>query len=147
MLRRDTTRRQPCGKYTTEYRTWGSMRYRCLNKQSAAYARYGGRGITICGKWDSFDVFLADMGPKPTPRHSLDRIDNNGNYCPENCRWATVEMQTRNQSNTKLDAEKVNEIRGRWEHGEPQQSIAARFGLAPSMVSRIVRRERWQDVP
>lgn len=80
-----------------EYNTWLSMRGRCLNQNSASYALYGERGITICPEWDSFARFYADMGPKPSPRHSLDRIDNDGPYVHWNCRWATQSEQARNK--------------------------------------------------
>ena len=85
---------------TTEYTSWLSMRMRCLQPSHDSYARYGGRGITICDRWiNSFENFLADMGRKPTPQHSLDRFpDKDGNYEPTNCRWATKSEQIANRS-------------------------------------------------
>jgi NUMOD3 motif len=85
---------------TPEYSSWRSMRTRCTNPNVVGYPRYGGRGITVCNRWwageggrSAFECFYADMGPRPGKKFSLDRIDNNGNYEPSNCRWATVEKQ------------------------------------------------------
>jgi len=81
-----------------EYSSWARMRDRCSNPKTERYPHYGGRGIKVCERWLDFELFLSDMGNKPTPKHSIDRIDNDGNYEPSNCRWATALEQ---QSNTK----------------------------------------------
>ena len=78
------------------YDVWRSMRNRCLNPNAKQFADYGGRGITICARWDSYAAFEADMGERP-PGYSLDRIDNEKGYSPENCRWADKKTQQRNQ--------------------------------------------------
>lgn len=90
-------------KKTAEYNCWISIKDRCCNTKTKAYKDYGGRGIIICEKWRySFDDFLEDMGRKPTIRHSIDRIDVNGNYEPSNCRWATAQEQSKNKRTTVL---------------------------------------------
>jgi hypothetical protein len=90
------------GRTTAEYRIWRSMRQRCNNRENAAFPRYGGRGITVCERWSIFDNFLADMGRRPSSDHSLDRINNDGNYEPGNVRWATALQQSLNTRRNRL---------------------------------------------
>ena len=88
---------------SSEYSAWQSMRQRCMNPRMIQYRDYGGRGIEVCARWlESFENFIEDMGRKPTPRHSMDRIDPDGPYSPENCRWATPVVQARNQRLNRL---------------------------------------------
>ena len=86
-------------KPTVEYTAWALMIQRCYNSKRDGYSYYGGRGIAVCARWrDSFESFLADMGPKPPSAHSLDRFPNSdGNYEPDNCRWATKQEQMLNR--------------------------------------------------
>jgi len=85
---------------TSEHNIWMSMIARCMNINAKDFKEYGGRGIRVCERWLEFESFIADMGPKPTPQHSVDRFpDQNGNYEPGNVRWATPAEQTRNKRN------------------------------------------------
>jgi hypothetical protein len=92
---------------TREHAQWLGMLNRCHKPNNKAYPEYGGRGIRVCGRWrepngQGFINFISDVGPRPSLQHSIDRIDNDGHYCPENCRWATREEQGRNKRNNRM---------------------------------------------
>jgi hypothetical protein len=128
---------------TKEYNSWEHMKQRCLNPRNAAYARYGGRGITVCKRWlNSFENFIADMGSCPKGK-SLDRWpDNNGNYKRGNCRWATASEQAYNRRPYKLTKSDVVKICKLSAMGITQKVIASRFGIHQSHVSNIVHLKR-----
>lgn len=87
------------------YNSWHNMLFRCRNKTASNYPYYGGRGIVVCDRWLQFKNFLEDMGERPSKEYTLDRIEVNGNYCKENCKWATKKEQRANQR--KIDKEDV----------------------------------------
>jgi hypothetical protein len=128
---KNTERLTKHGDYgSPEYASWSGAKNRCRNKQDKQYHRYGGRGITMCDRWldpeNGYSNFLSDMGRRPTAKHSLDRIDVNGNYCPENCRWATVVEQNRNmRTNKKVTYQGKTQCISAW---------AEEYGIAASVL-------------
>lgn len=117
--------------HTTEYSIWRDMKDRCYRSAKKSFNCYGGRGISVCKAWrDSFEAFLADMGPRPSMAHSLDRINNDGNYEPGNCRWATKRVQTRNtRRNRYLEANGERRLMVEWAEitGIKQNTILCRL--------------------
>jgi len=127
------------------------MLQRCSNSARSDWPRYGGRGITVSGRWHRFENFLADMGDCP-PGLSLDRINNDGNYEPGNCRWATFEQQTRNRRpnggelhwNAKLTVHDVVAIRKLAHDGMTHRALGSMFGVSHANIGDIVRRQEWR---
>lgn len=118
--------------YSPEYRAWQTMRLRCSNPKNAAWPNYGGRGITVCEAWlDDPTRFYRDMGPKPSPKHELDRIDNDGPYSPENCRWVLRKVNDRNRrSNRRLTHDGQTRTLAEWSECT---------GIATSVISHRLR--------
>ena len=132
------------GKRTPEYRSWASMKNRCYNRKDLSYTHYGGRGIWVDPRWRaSYVSFLKDMGRRPSLSHSLDRIDGTLSYTPGNCRWATKKEQAQNRI-YKLTRKDVDEIRRLYKSTAKLtcQSLANRFHVDPSTISRIITGKR-----
>lgn len=116
------------------------MRSRCTYPYVPEFKYYGGKGITVCDRWQSFESFLADMGPHPGKGFSIDRLDSSGNYEPANCRWATdVEQQRHLQKVLTADLPEVFRLR---EAGMTQLEIAQRFGVSQPQISKIIHKKR-----
>lgn len=119
------------------YAIWESMRQRCSRPSSSYWHRYGGRGIKVCERWQSFENFYADMGEPPTEKHSLGRIDNDGDYEPNNVRWETLDQQNNNKVlNHKVTIDGVTKTLTQW---------AQENGLKPSTVMSRVS-YGWNDI-
>lgn len=133
------------GTTTSTYNSWAHMRSRCLQPKNKDWALYGGRGITICKGWDDFAVFLADMGECPKGL-TLDRRDSNGAYCPENCRWASREIQARNTRSVKLNENTVREIKALLAAGVARQELADKFDVTYQSIRNIDIGDQWSNV-
>jgi hypothetical protein len=120
----------------TEHRIWKMMKSRCSNQNYTDYKNYGGRGITVCDEWNnSFEQFYADMGPRPSMKHTLDRIDNSKGYSPDNCKWSTRSEQNRNHRRNRLltyGAETMNVIDWARKLGITQQALQFRLKNWPA---------------
>lgn len=133
------------------YQTWASMKYRCLNPNYDDYHNYGGRGIRVCQRWlDSFENFLEDMGKRPDGC-TLDRIDNDGDYSPYNCRWATIEQQNQNKRVNVLNEELAAYILGYWAKWQDEKymsmgQLAKHLGISYPSMKLLIDGYTWKNV-
>lgn len=124
--------------FSKEYSTWCSMRTRCNNPNDEHWPNYGGRGIKIDPKWNDFNVFFNDMGNRPRG-HTLDRIDNNGNYSKENCRWVTNKIQCANKrTNILFELNGVKKTKTQW---------AREYNIPYTSFSRMIKKIGWPLPP
>jgi hypothetical protein len=121
---------------TCEYKIWKGIKKRCLNSAYVEFYNYGGRGITVCPEWvASFEAFLADVGPRPTPEHSIERRDNSRGYEPGNCVWATPAAQSRNTRRTRLLTFNGETL--------PMKDWAERRGIGYTTLANRLNRSGW----
>jgi hypothetical protein len=112
---RDLNFKHGMSGFCREYNIWVTMRQRCLNPNNDDYKDYGGRGITICERWNDYQNFINDMGKSPTNKHSIDRIDNEGNYEPSNCKWSTNKYQCNHtRKNVILNYNGISKTLAQW---------------------------------
>jgi predicted DNA-binding protein (UPF0251 family) len=155
------------------FSTWKGMLNRCFGKNNKAYLKwYGSKGITVCERWSKrnkkgtnkgwapgFIAFIEDMGEKPTPEHQLDRVNPEGNYEPNNCRWATTSEQASNKKpykkpsvqgeknkNVIMTEEKVLSLREDRKKGLSYSELAEKYKISKSAVSQIVKRKTWTHI-
>lgn len=138
---------------TPEHCSWNAMLGRCNNPNNKKWSRYGGRGITVCERWREFENFLADMGHRPSISHSIDRINNEGNYEPSNCRWATQSQQQNNRStNLNLSAFGMTMNLKQWsthlsvDYSTLQRRLAKQWPLEKVLSKRRYTRTKKQAV-
>lgn len=128
------------GKRQGFYNVWQNMKSRCLNQNNPKYHRYGGRGIKVCDEWldiKGFSEWALNNGWKEGL--SIDRIDNNGDYCSENCKWVSVSENSRKKRTTKITFEQAKEIRLRALNGESQSYLAKEFNVVNGTICFIVK--------
>ena len=139
--------------HTPEYKAWHAMNHRCTNPDDKSYHNYGGRGIKVCPRWsNSFEQFYTDVGPRPGKEYSLDRIDNDGDYTPENCRWATVKEQGNNRrTNAPITYKGKTMNLAQWSEmtgisiSNLSKRIKAGWSIERTLTEPVARGKRWKN--
>jgi len=139
---------------TADYNIWMSLKSRCYNKKFVLYKYYGGQGITICKRWldkkKGLQNFIEDMGIKPEPKnlYYIGRINHDGNYTPKNCIWTNTTELQRNQSNTKLNAQAVKEMRDLVDNGMSFKELRKLYTdyKYATLLAAIIKRRTWKNI-
>lgn len=135
------------GKITPTYTTWASMKARCLDPKNKRFSAYGAKGVTVCERWMDYANFLADMGQKPGPDYSIDRIDPYGNYAPENCQWIPMEVNRRKHRFHTVTPETAAQAKALFLAGASPKDIAKMTGFSAASAGMITRGHQWTWVP
>lgn len=129
------------------YSTWISMKERCYNKKNKRYMQYGGRGVCVQESWiNNFDLFRSYIGEPPSPLHSIDRIDTNGNYCEGNVRWLSQQEQCQNKRNNVFTPETVRLARLKFSTGHSLRSISEELSINIKTVDKAVKGRSWKNI-
>lgn len=127
-----------------EHNVWRGMRYRCENPKNKSYKYYGGKGIKVCERWkNSFMNFYNDLGPAPSEKHQIDRINPAKDYDPGNCRWLTAKENSRRCSNTILNMDDAKNIRKKKSNGESTGVLATEYGVSRTTIYNIINCKSW----
>lgn len=134
-------------KNPPEYGVWNNIKSRCYIKSTRSYPLYGGRGITVCDRWkDSFKNFYSDMGPRPSQKHQIDRINNDGNYTPDNCKWSTPIENSLNRRGNKIQPDIAKEIRARYiSEITTIIKLSKEYNISKTHVSDIIQNKTHVD--
>lgn len=128
---------------SSTYRSWLMMRNRCNNTNAIDFKYYGGRGIKVCQRWNSFLLFRKDMGDKPTPRHTIGRKNSKGNYSPRNCRWETRRQQSQSRKYCKLSISKANKMKKLRAKGWTYLELAKKFNVGKTTAGYAAIGKTW----